>query len=232
MNVFNSARRLKCQTLWLLFLFHYKRVSRVWPIHNRDITCFLLDFLKAGLHSPKVGWIWKSLLWMLSFHHFYHFVWRNLLIWGFRSVYGIQNLSRFRSKADLAAESALSLLPPMWLRIQHIIMYLQFDIEFSLFNSLMIRGFSNFLFLNDSKTESESEYMINFLCLFFEMISRATYIARASAVKMDISVGGTFLIIVLFRTAAQAVFSLTLEPSVKTYRWSGLCWRILWNFYW
>ena len=37
-------------------------VSLVWPMRNRDITtCSLLDFLKAGLHSPKLGWIWKSL---------------------------------------------------------------------------------------------------------------------------------------------------------------------------
>ena len=36
-------------------------VSLVWPIRNRDITtCSLLDFLDAGLHSPKVGWISKS----------------------------------------------------------------------------------------------------------------------------------------------------------------------------
>ena len=55
-------------------------VSLVWPIRNRDITtCSLLDFLGAGLHSPKVGWIWKSLLWMLLLHCCCHFVWRNLL---------------------------------------------------------------------------------------------------------------------------------------------------------
>ena len=61
-------------------------VSLVWPIRNRDITtCSLLDFLVDGLHSPKVGWIWKSLLWMLLLHCCCHFVWRNLLIVGFRS---------------------------------------------------------------------------------------------------------------------------------------------------
>ena len=44
-------------------------VSLVWPIRNRDITIYsLLDFLDAGLHFPKVGWIWKSLLWMLLLH--------------------------------------------------------------------------------------------------------------------------------------------------------------------
>ena len=31
------------------------------------MTCSLLDFLKASLHFPKVGWIWKSLLWVLLF---------------------------------------------------------------------------------------------------------------------------------------------------------------------
>ena len=84
-------------------------VSLVWPIRNQDITtCSLLDFLDAGLHSPKVGWIWKSLLCMLLLHCCCHFVWRNLLIVGFRSVYGILDLSGVRSKADWAVESALS----------------------------------------------------------------------------------------------------------------------------
>ena len=60
-----------------------------------------------------------------------------------------------RSKADLAPESALSFSPtPMWLGIQHIIISLLFDIESNLLNGLMIRGFSIFLFLNDSKTVS------------------------------------------------------------------------------
>ena len=46
----------------------------------------------------------------------------------------------------------------------------------------MIKGFSNCLFLNDSKTESESENMINFLCLLFEMMLRARSIAQFSAI--------------------------------------------------
>ena len=56
--------------------------------------------------------------------------------------------------------------------------------------------------------------MINFLCLLFEMMSKARSIARASTVKIELSVGRAFLIIVLFKTAVQAVFSLSLEPSV------------------
>ena len=138
-------------------------VSLVWPIRNRVITtCSLLDFLDAGLHFPKVGWIWKSLLRMLLLHCCCHFVWRNLLIVGFGSVYGILDLSGVRSKADLAAESALSFpLIPMWLGVQHIIYSFLFDIGSNLLNSLMIRGFwIFFLFLNDSKTESESENII------------------------------------------------------------------------
>ena len=146
------------------FLFQNERVSLVWPIRNRDITtCSLLDFLDAGLHSPKVGWILKSLLWKLLLHCCCHFVWRNLLIVGFRFLYGIQDLSGVRSKADLAAESTLLFpLTPMWLWVQHIIISFLFDIESNLLNSLMIRGLWNFLFLNDSKTESVSENIINF----------------------------------------------------------------------
>ena len=193
-------------------------VSLVWPIRNRDITtCSLFDFLDAGLHSPKVGWIWKSLLWMLLLHCCCHFVWRNLLIVGFRSVYGILDLSDVRSKADLAAESALSFpLTPMWLGAQHMIITFLFDIESNLLNSLMIRGFWNFVFLNDSKTESESENIINFLCLFFEIMLRARSIARASAVKIELSLGRAFLRTVLFKTVAHAALPLSFDLSVKT----------------
>ena len=97
-------------------------VSLVWSMRNQDImTCSFPDFLKAGLHSPKAGWIWKSLLWMLSFQLYCHFVWRSLLTLGFRSVYGILNLSGVKSKAGLGAKSVLSFpLTPMWFGIQHI----------------------------------------------------------------------------------------------------------------
>ena len=85
----------------------------------------------------------------------------------------IWNHEFVRFKSDLAAESALSFpLTPMRLGIQHIIISLLFDIESSLLNSLIIRGLSSFLLLTNSKTESESENMIDLLCLFFE-ISRA-----------------------------------------------------------
>ena len=91
------------------------------PTRNRNMTCSVLDFLKAGLHSPEMSWIWKSLLWMLLFLRCGHFSRRNLLILGLRSVYGIMNELRIRSKTDLAAELAVSFpLTPMWLEIQHI----------------------------------------------------------------------------------------------------------------
>ena len=76
-----------------------ERVSLVWPIRNRDITtCSLLDFLDAGLHSPKVGWILASLLWMLLLHCFCHFCvkkfincWFQVSIWGSR-IYRVSDL--------------------------------------------------------------------------------------------------------------------------------------------
>ena len=140
-------------------------VSLVWPMRNQDITtCSLLDFLKADLHSPKVGWIWKSLLWMLMSHRCCHFVWRNLLIVSFKSVYVMERTSGLRSKADLAAESVLSFpFTLMWLGIQHKIIFLWLDIESSLLSSLTINEFSSFLFFSDVKTESESENIINLL---------------------------------------------------------------------
>ena len=45
---------------------------------------------------------------------------------------------------------------------------------------------------------------------------RARSIARASAVKIELSIGRAFLRIVLFKTAAHAVLLLSLEPSIKT----------------
>ena len=96
-----------------------ERESLVWPKRNRDImTCSLRDFLKAGLHFRKVGWILKCLWRILFYKRCFHFEWRSLLIWGFRSVNGILKVSRVRSKVDLAVESALSFpLTPMWLGI-------------------------------------------------------------------------------------------------------------------
>ena len=121
-------------------------VSFVWPMCNRDImTCSLLDFCKARLHSSIVGWIWKSLLWILLFQCCWHFAWKSFLILGFRSVCGILKLSGIRSKADFAAESTYSFpLTPMWLGIQHIIISLQLDFESSLLSGLIIREFSSF----------------------------------------------------------------------------------------
>ena len=61
---------------------------------------------------------------------------------GFRSVYGIQDLSGVRSKSNLAAESALSFpLTPMWLGVQHIIISFLFDIESNILCSSQIFHF-------------------------------------------------------------------------------------------
>ena len=79
------------------------------------------------------------------------------MIWGFKSVYGMEILSGLRSKADLAAKSDFSFpLTLMWLGIQHMIISLWLDIESSLLSSLTINGFSSFLFLSDVYTERAS----------------------------------------------------------------------------
>ena len=139
-------------------------VRLMWSIRNRDMmTCSFINFLRAGLHSPKVGFIYKSLLIILLFQRCWHFVRKNLSIWGFKSVDKMEILSGPRSKADLAAESDLPFpLTPIWLGIQHIIVSLWLDIESSLLSSLTNNGFSRFLFLSDVNTVSESENMINF----------------------------------------------------------------------
>ena len=81
----------------------------------------------------------------------------------------------------------------------------------------MIKGFSNTLFPNDSKTESESENMINFLCLLFEMMLRARSIAWAS-MTIELSLDRAFLRTVLFKSATHATLPLSLDPSIKTER--------------
>ena len=157
---------LTVQVVWQVkhcgcgFCFSMKAwVSLVWPMRNRDITtCSFLDALKADLHSPKVGWIWKSLLLMFMSHRCCHFLWRNLLITNFKSVYGMEIALGLRSKADLATESTLSFpLTPMWLEIQHKIIFELLDIESCLRSSFTINGFSRififsfFIFLRKRK---------------------------------------------------------------------------------
>ena len=109
---------------------------------------------------------------------------RNLLIVGFKSVYGTERTSRLRCGADLAAKSALSFpLTLMWLGIQHKIIFLWLDSESSLVSSLTINGFSSFLFFSDVKTESESENIIHLLCLSLEMMLRAKSMLKRTLIE-------------------------------------------------
>ena len=81
-------------------------VSLAWPIRNQDITtCSLLDFLDAGLHSPKVGWIWKSLLWMLLLHCCCHLVWRN--IWRMPKDISVETLG-YNNKDEVNSPNILT----------------------------------------------------------------------------------------------------------------------------
>ena len=216
--MFNRASCLTRQTLCGCgSCFSMKAwVNIVWLMRSRDITsCFLLDALKSWSPYSQGG---------LNLEEFYYwcscpivlviFWWGNLLIIGFKSVYGMEIALGLRSKADLAAESALSFpLTPMWLGIQHKIISLWLDIESSLLSNLTINGFSSFLFSTDVFTESESENMINLLCF----VPRNDIESKVNST----SIGRTFLWIILFRTAAHAVLLWSFEPSVKTCKCSG-----------
>ena len=93
--------------------------------------------------------------------------------------------------------------------------------ECRLLSSLTINGFSSFLFSSDFNTERESEILINLLCFSLETMLRVRSIAHTSAMKMDLSIGRTFLQIILFRTTANAVQLWSFEPSVKKCKCSG-----------
>ena len=90
-------------------------------------------------------------------------------------------------RVDLAALSAWSfLLIPVWFGTQHICTLLSFD-KFSNLYRIFINGLSNFLFFNDSKTDSEAEKIMNLLFPDSEMRSRAMLIAQASVLNIEIS---------------------------------------------
>ena len=106
----------------------------------------------------------------------------------------MERTSGLRSKADLAAKSTLSFpITLIWLGIQHKMSSHKKIIESSLLSSLTINGFSSFLFFMDVKTESESENIINLLCLSLEMMLRSRSMVHTSAVSMELFIGKTFL---------------------------------------
>ena len=47
---------------------------------------------------------------------------------------------------------------------------------------------------------------------------RTKSIAQASVVKIELSIGRAFVFIILFKTVAHAVLSLSLDPSVYIHR--------------
>ena len=64
-NVFNGARRLTCQTLWLLFLFQYVRINKFCMINTQSgyndlfSSCFSLSqspFSQSGVDGRE-NWV-------------------------------------------------------------------------------------------------------------------------------------------------------------------------------
>ena len=64
-NVFDGAGHLACRTLRLLFLPEYERMRKS-RVANTLSGYSLLDFLKTGVYSLKMGLIWNILLWIFS----------------------------------------------------------------------------------------------------------------------------------------------------------------------
>ena len=131
------------------------------------VSCLFLDFLNAGLQSSKVGPVSC------------HFVWRNLLILGFKAVYRILNLSGVKSKANFTAKSVFSFpVNPMWFGIQQLGIFLELNIESNLLSSLIIKeSFSSFYFV--------SEDIIKYLWLLSDFMSSMMSVVWASAKKME-----------------------------------------------
>ena len=201
----------------------------VWPVHNWDImTCSFLDFLKAGLHFPKVGFIWKSLLLML-FQRCCHFVRKNLLIWGFKSVYRIEILTGLRSKANLAVKPVFHFYL-LWCGLgSNTIISLWLDIESSLLSSLTINGFSSFLFLSDVNTENESENNKFMFVLRNDVESKVngTYFCSDDG---DFHWKG-FLVNGFIKNSDTHCLIAILGAIHKYILISGWCKRIVWNFF-
>ena len=125
------------------------------------------------------------------------------------------------SIVDLSALSAWSFpLIPVWLGTHHICTSLSVDKFFNLYRIFIINGLSNFLFFNDSKTESESEKIMNLLFLDSVMRSRAMLITQASALNIGVIQEMFFLNISPLCIVAHTVFS-SLDLSVKMYKCLG-----------
>jgi hypothetical protein len=73
---------------------------------------------------------------------------------------------------------------------------------------------SDFLFLMDVKTESESENITNLSWVCCAMYDNAKSIAFASAVKIDALSGNLILDVKLFSNTAAPTLQLSFEPSV------------------
>ena len=155
--MFNGARHLTCQSLWLLFLLQYERVSKprmtnvqlgYYNLFSSWFSQSSSPFSLSGLDLDEfiVGVIISVLL---------PFCEKEFIDFGFQvSIWNPE----FVSGSDLRPiwlQSLLFsfLLTPMWFGIRHIISSSLFDIESSLLNSLIIsKVLKLFLLLNDSKT--------------------------------------------------------------------------------
>ena len=159
---------------WMWFLFQYERVSQPWMTNAQSEYNDLFSYRcsKSWSTFSQSGLNLEEFIMDVHVSSLLSFFVKEFTDYRFQiGIWNGENLDWLRSDADLAAESALSFpLTPMWLGIQHKIIFLRLDIESSLLSSLTIYGFSSYLFSSDVNTESESENMINFLCLSLEIM--------------------------------------------------------------
>ena len=105
---------------WSSFLRRYEFVKWVWPIRQRErTTSSLRTDLFPWCHSPKVGFISRSLLNEALFHVDCHFDRIYVFKFGLKSVKGSLILDSCKDWACFADISASSFpLIPIWLGIQ------------------------------------------------------------------------------------------------------------------
>ena len=166
---FNCVKNKICSSLFKNFIYKIcLEIMYLIYMFKRYLTLNDIQWLICHQTKPvSHNGFKKSLLWMLLFQCFCHFLWRNLLILSVESIDGILNLSGAKLRANLATKSALSFpITPICPNIQHI-WITELNIEYNLLRSLMIKVSSNFYSFVIPRQRASLEILLGF-CYFFQ----------------------------------------------------------------